>query len=482
MSTTDQTAGPRLPRVGGGALGWRREVLGFVVTFLGGPLLTWLLFALSSPQSITYEVLSYQLLVVIVALIGGVRPGVTAAVLSGITLDLLFVAPAFSIAVAHPLHVVALALYVIIAVLVGLIVAQAARRARTAQRATAEAELLASVAGHVLRGDSAALALVTRTREAFALSGVRLVSPEGEVIARDGEPVPDGRSTNVAIGRDHEGRPRARLELHGGPLDAPSRRLLDVIVAQLAAALELDATAREADALAETDQVRSALLSAVSHDIRRPLASAVAAVGGLRDDARLSEADRRELAVTADESLATLSALVTDLLDVSRVQAGVLAVSLAPVDAAESIVAALDELSLGPADVELRLDQRTPPLTADPVLLQRVLVNVLANAHRHSPADRRVSVSSAVRDERAELSISDHGQGVPAVRRESIFLPFQRFGDTDNTTGLGLGLALSKGFTEGMGGSLTAEDTPGGGLTMVISLPLATNDDTEEAG
>ncbi|MGO2747675.1 DUF4118 domain-containing protein, partial [Microbacterium sp.] len=149
-----------LPRFAGGALGWRREVAGFVVTLVAGPLLTWLLFTLRSPESITYEVLSYQLLVVIVALIGGMRPAVTAAVLSGITLDLLFVAPAFSIAVEHPLHIVALALYVIIAVLVGLIVAQAARRARVAERATAEAELLASIAGHVLRGENAVLAMV----------------------------------------------------------------------------------------------------------------------------------------------------------------------------------------------------------------------------------------------------------------------------------------------------------------------------------
>ncbi|CAH0123242.1 Sensor protein KdpD [Microbacterium sp. Bi121] len=469
---------PMLLRLtGGAALGWRRELWGFAATFVVGPLLTWLLFAVRSPQSITYEVLSYQLLVVIVALIGGLRPAVTAAVLSGITLDLLFVAPAFTIAIEHPLHVVALALYVIIAVIVGLIVAVAARRARDAERATREAELLASVAGNVLRGDSAILALVSRTREAFGLSGVRLVSPDGEVIALDGEPVRDGRSTVVPVERRGAGASHALLELHGGPLSEPSRRLLDVIVAQLAAALDRDATAREADALAETDQVRSALLSAVSHDIRRPLASAVAAVGGLRDD-RLSDADRRELIVTADESLATLSSLVTDLLDVSRVQAGVLAVSLAPVDAAGSVVAALDELSLGPADIELELDAQLPPVQADPVLLQRVLVNVLANAHRHSPVDRKVTVSTGSTGARAEIRIVDHGAGVPADRRASMFMPFQRSGDTDNTTGLGLGLALSQGFTEGMGGTLLPEETPGGGLTMVVSLPVAAPDVT----
>ncbi|KNY05293.1 ATP-binding protein [Microbacterium sp. GCS4] len=462
----------RLPRITGGALGWRRQVLGFALALVVGPVLSWIMFTFRSPESITAEVLAYQLLVVVVALVGGVRPAVFAAVLSGITLDFLFVAPLFTMTIAHPLHVLALALYVLIAVLVSIIVDQAARRARTAQRAAAEAELLAAVAGNVLRGDNAVLALVSRTREAFGLAGVRLLTPDGEVLASDGEPVPDGRATRI----DVDGASPAVLELHGEPLDTPARRLLDAIVAQLAAAIEhtdLRATAREAAALAETDQVRSALLSAVSHDLRRPLASAVAAIGGLRGAHGLSASDREELLATADESLATLSTLVTDLLDVSRVQAGVLAVSTMRLDIAGPVLAAVDELDLGPGDVELALDVALPAVAADPVLLQRVLVNVIANAHRHAPAGSRVIVSTSTLGERAEIRVIDRGAGVPAEKRDAIFQPFQRLGDTDNTTGLGLGLALSRGFAEGMGGSLTPEDTPGGGLTMVISLPLA---------
>jgi two-component system sensor histidine kinase KdpD len=472
---THAAAGGRaaLPRITGGALGWRRQLLGFVIALIVGPLLSWAMFAFRSPESITVEVLAFQLLVVIVALVGGLRPAVFAAVLSGITLDFLFVSPIFTITIAHPLHVLALALYVIIAILVSIIVDQAARRARTAQRA-AEAELLAAVAGNVLRGDNAVLAMVSRTREAFGLTGVRLLTAEGEVLASDGEPVPDGRATSIPVGAG--GSSPAVLELHGEPLDTPARRLLDAIVAQLAAAIEhtdLRATAREVAALAETDQVRSALLSAVSHDLRRPLASAVAAIGGLRGAHRLSASDREELLATADESLATLSSLVTDLLDVSRVQAGVLAVSSMRLDVAGPVLAAVDELGLGPDDVELALDADLPAVSADPVLLQRVLVNVIANAHRHSPADSRVIVSTSTLGERAEIRVIDRGEGVPAENRDRIFQPFQRLGDTDNTTGLGLGLALSRGFAEGMGGTLTPEDTPGGGLTMVISLPLA---------
>ncbi|WP_438354623.1 DUF4118 domain-containing protein [Microbacterium sp. CJ88] len=464
-----------LPRLRGGALSVKRRILGFVVALVGGPLLSLLLVALRSPDSITSDVLSYQLLVVVVALIGGIWPALFAAVLSGITLDFLFVDPLYTVTIADPHEAIALGLYVVIAILVSYVVDRAARAARVARRAAAESELLATVAGSVLRGESAVPAMVARTRESLSLTGVRLVAADGEVLATDGEPVPDGRSTTLPVGALPGGGSRATLELHGRDLDASELRLVDAIVAQLSAALEhtdLAETARAADVLAETDQVRSALLSAVSHDLRRPLAAAVAAIGGLRAASALSPGDRAELLATADESLATLSRLVTDLLDVSRVQAGVLAVSLTPTDAAGSVLAALDELSLGPGEVELALDPELPPLQADPVLLQRVLVNVLANAQRHR-GGAAVRVSTSRLGETAEIRIADRGEGVAPERRDDMFAPFQRLGDIDNTTGLGLGLALSKGFTEGMGGALTPEDTPGGGLTMVIALPVA---------
>jgi two-component system sensor histidine kinase KdpD len=469
-----------LPRLTGPALSAKRRILGFVTALVGGPLLSWLLIATGTDESITTDVLAYQLLVVVVALIGGIWPAVFAAVLSGLTLDFLFIAPVYTITIADPIHAIALVLYVVIAMLVSIVVDQAARRARAARRAAAESELLATVSGSVLRGESAVPALVSRAREAFGLAGVRLVASDESVLATDGEPVRDGRSTTIPIGDG-----RARLELHGRELDATERRLLDVIVAQLAAALErtdLAETAAEAGILAETDQVRSALLSAVSHDLRRPLAAAVAALGGLRAAGdHLSDEDRRELLETADESLATLSVLVTDLLDVSRVQAGVLAVSLGPVDASGVVLAALDELGLGPDEVELALDQDLPPLRADPVLLQRVLVNVLSNAVRFTPGGQRARVATSRLGGVAEIRVIDHGPGVAPARRDDMFAPFQRLGDTDNTVGLGLGLALSRGFAEGMGGTLTPEDTPGGGLTMVVALPVAETPPTAEA-
>ena len=476
---THAEAGDRytLPRITGGALSVKRRLLGFAFALVGGPLLTWMLVSLRSDETITSDVLAYQLLVVIVSLIGGIWPAVFAAVMSAFTLNYFFVAPYYTVSVADPRNVWALILYVLIAVIVSFVVDRAARAARAARRSEAEAELLATVASSVLRGESAVPAMVSRTRESLSLAGVRLIGPDGGVIATDGEPVRDGRYDAVRIGRTIDGSPRATLELHGHPLDASERRLVDAVAAQLAAALEhtdLAATARAAGELAETDQVRSALLSAVSHDLRRPLAAAVAAVGGLRAAGpQLSADDRAELIETADESLETLSALVTDLLDVSRVEAGVLAVSLAEVDGAGIVLSALDELGGGPDRFELALDPDLPPLHADPVLLQRVLVNVMANAARHSPPGARVRVATSRLGRIAEIRVVDHGAGVAPERRDDMFTPFQRLGDTDNTAGLGLGLALSKGFTEGMGGTLTPEDTPGGGLTMVVALPVA---------
>jgi two-component system sensor histidine kinase KdpD len=464
--------GFRLPRVGGG-LTVRRRIYGFALALIGGPLLTLLLVSLRSPESMTADVLCYQLLVVLVALVGGIWPALFAALLSGVTLDYFFVEPLYTITISEPLHLLALVLFLVIAALVSLVVDQAARRSRAAKRATAEAELLATVAGGVIRGEDALQALVTRTREAFGLAGVRLVA-HGEVLYADGEPDAGTQAVSVPVGD------RASLQLSGRDLPAADRRLLSVIVSQLDAALEhrdLAATASELAPLAEADRVRSALLAAVGHDLRRPLAAATAAVTSLRStDVEWSAADRDALLETAEDSLRGLADLVTNLLDVSRLEAGALAVSLAPTEIDDLIPPVLDELGLGPADVELDLPTELAPISADAVLLQRVLVNLLTNAIRYSPPGSRPIVAASRFGAMVELRIVDHGPGIPENRRDSVFVPFQRLGDTDNTTGIGLGLALSKGFVEGMGGALDTEVTPGGGLTMVVSLPVADPD------
>jgi len=461
-----------LPRLGG-ALTLKRRILGLLVALIGGPLLTLLLATFRSPDSIASDVLGFQLLVVVVALVGGLWPALFAAVLSGLTLDYFFIEPVFSVTIASPPHALALALYIVNAVLVSYVVDQAARRSRSAVRALAESELLATIAGSVLRGQDALQALVGRTKEAFQLSRVRIRDGE-EVLYDTGELPGEASVTTIPVGD------RASLDLVGPNLRSSERRILAVIAAQIDAALEHNAltkTAEEIRPLAEADRMRSALLAAVGHDLRRPLAAATAAVSGLQStEIEWSEPDRAELLSTAQESLDSLAVLVTDLLDASRLQAGALAVMAAPLDVADVVLPALDELGLGPADIELGIEDGLPDVLADAGLLQRVLVNLIDNALRFSPPGQPPRLSASAFAGSIEIRIADRGPGVPVERKDDIFVPFQRLGDTDNTTGLGLGLALSRGFVEGMAGSLHAEDTPGGGLTMVVSLPEAPRD------
>ena len=454
-----QAKGIRLPRIGG-SLSTRRRIAGFVVLAVFGPLLTWLLVSTRSPEALTTDVLTYEFLAVVVALIGGALPSFVAALASGIALDYYFTKPFYTVTVNEPLHMVALLLYLLTAALVSFVVDRAARKTRVARRAAAESGLLESVAGSVLHGEDAVESLLSKATEAFGLSGARVLT-DGRVVASSG-------TTSDEVTEQHIDN-HSVVEFHGPEPDASERRLLSVITTQLGTALDqrqLEETAKAVEPLAATDRVRTALLSAVGHDLRRPLAAATAAVSGLRSEgAGLSDQDRDDLLETADDALGKLANLVTDLLDISRLQSGVLGVSVMPVDPA------VDELSLGPADVEIDLGTDVPEMVADPALLQRVVVNLLSNALRYEPAGGRVRLTTSSFADRVEIRVIDHGPGIPEDRRDDVMVPFQRLGDADSTVGLGLGLALSKGFVEGMDGTLALEDTPGGGLTMVISLP-----------
>jgi two-component system, OmpR family, sensor histidine kinase KdpD len=221
--------------------------------------------------------------------------------------------------------------------------------------------------------------------------------------------------------------------------------------------------------------MRTALLAAVGHDLRTPLASAKAAVASLRSaDVHFDDHDRAELLATADESLDRLSRLVTNLLDMSRLQAGALGVAAVNVGAEEVVPRALDDLGPESRSVVLHIPDDLPYVRADPGLLERIVVNLVANALRYSPDDQPPVVTASAHGDTIELRVIDHGPGIPKDRWSDVFLPFQRLGDRDNHTGAGLGLALSRGLTEAMSGTLTPEETPGGGLTMIVALPAAT--------
>jgi two-component system, OmpR family, sensor histidine kinase KdpD len=234
---------------------------------------------------------------------------------------------------------------------------------------------------------------------------------------------------------------------------------------------QADRARQEAAVLAAADRTRAALLAAVSHDLRTPLAGAKAAVTSLRSrDVSWSDDEEAELLLTADESLDRLTRLVENLLDMSRIQAGAVAVSVEPVALEEVVPRALDGIGGRAHEVRLELPGTVPEVLADPALLERVVANLVTNALIYAPATPPLVAAAPVGAD-VHLRVVDHGPGVPASAYDRIFLPFQRLGDGAADSGVGLGLALARGLVEAMGGTLLPEVTPGGGMTMVVTLP-----------
>ncbi|PLS31815.1 histidine kinase [Bifidobacterium margollesii] len=453
-----------------------RRLVGFLFAVVSVLTVSWLLLNFSSTQFAQRDALILQLLVVASAVIGGIIPATVAAVFSGLAIDFLYTAPVGTFHVIRLADFITIILYVIVGMTVAIVVDHADTRARESQRARAESEMLASVAGAVLRSDDPLQAIVHRTREAFGFTCVRVLK-DGQVVISDGEPsLPkDGVSfERDTVTLDEHG---PSLELYGHSIEASDQRILTAILSQIQTVLEhndLAKKASEVEPLAAAEKIRTALLNAVSHDLRRPLAAATTAVSGLqRMGHAASERDRRELLAVASNGLKQLTKLVTDLLDVSRLREGALPLSLVATDVVGAIIPLFDDLNIGPWKVDLDIAPGLPLVVADPALLRRALSNVMVNALRFTPDDKRVRIAASTFNGIVEIRVVDQGPGVPDESKEEIFVPFHRLGDTDNTTGLGLGMALSKGFVESMGGVISAEDTPGGGLTIVIALRTA---------
>jgi two-component system sensor histidine kinase KdpD len=467
----------------------QRRLAGFVLAGVGLPLLTVALTRARDQLSLPSDILLYLAAVVAVALVGGLYPALLAAVAGFLLLNWYFTPPIHEWTIAERENILSLGVFLLVAVAVSTVVDLAARRTSEAARARAEAETLSTLAGSVLRGSRPLPALLDQLRETFQLSGVTLLERRADVPAGpDLQHDPAAWRVAAAVGdqpcltpaqgdTDVPVDEQVTLVLRGRPLAAADRRMLEAFAAQAAVALRqerLEERAAAVGPLAEVDRLRTALLSAVSHDLRTPLASAMAAVNSLRSaDVEFSAEDRDELLATADESLDRLARLVDNLLDMSRLQAGALAMSPQLLSLAEAIPAAVDELGPAARDVSIHLPDDLPEVHADPALLERALANLLFNALRYSPDGRPPIVTASEHGGQVETRIIDHGPGVPAADWDRIFLPFQRLGDRDNATGVGLGLALSRGLVEAMGGTLTPDATPGGGLTMTLSLPAA---------
>ncbi|MFF7216862.1 ATP-binding protein [Streptomyces sp. NPDC008238] len=469
MVTHERAGRGRLLPVPSSSLPLARKVAGPVAGFVLPVLLTTVLANYRGHLNLTSEALLFLLTVVGVACIGGVVSALLASVTASLLLNYYFIPPIGRFTIGETNNVLALAVFALVAGTVATIVDRSLRLSRRAANATAEAETLSSLAGNILRGDQALEALLQRTREAFGMDSAELVHRSGDGAAGVDDPA-EG-VVAVPVGPDDV------LVLRGRRLAASERRVLIAFAGHVASALErarLAEAAAEVEPVRAADRMRTALLAAVSHDLRTPLAGAWAAVSSLRSrEVEFSAEDQEELLATAEVSLDRLNRLVDNLLDMSRLQAGALSLALEPTFVAEVASLALDSLAESTVPVTLQGLDDIPFALADPPLLERVVANLVTNAQRHAPAGTGVLLGASALGTRIELRVADRGPGLRPADRERVFEPFQRLGDTDNTTGLGLGLALSRGLTEAMGGTLTPEDTPGGGLTMVLSLPTA---------
>jgi two-component system sensor histidine kinase KdpD len=466
--------GRTLPQARGG-LNRQRLLAGYALAVALPPLLTLTLANVRGSINLTSDVLIFLAGVIGVALVGGFIPALIAAVAGSLLLNYYFTPPIYKFTISDINNAFALLIFVAVGLAVSSVVDTAARRTKQAARSGAESELLATTAGSVLRGQGALPAVLDRVREAFGMESVTLLERQFHTWVPAGvsgeHPVsrPEDADVEMPVGDN------LVLAMRGKPLPATDRRVLGAFAAYAAAALEqgrLTAAAEAARPIAEADRVRTALLAAVSHDLRTPLASAKAAVTSLRSsDIEWDAEDHDELLATADESLDKLAHLVDNLLDMSRLQAGALAVFPRPADLSEIVARSLDDLGPAARIVAVDIPDDLPEVAVDPGILERVIANLIANALRYSPPGTPPALTGSVLRDRVELRVVDRGPGIPEEHRDQMFVPFQRLGDTDNTTGVGLGLALSRGLTEAMDGTLEPEDTPGGGLTMALSLP-----------
>ncbi|MFE5604616.1 ATP-binding protein [Streptomyces coelicoflavus] len=465
--------GRGLPVARGARLGRSRIVWGWFAG-LGGPVLLTLLLN-TVHLGLANDVLLYLALTVAAALLGGLYPALASAAVGSLLLNWFFTPPVNRITIADPRNMLALAIFVGVALSVASVVDVAARRTHQAARLRAESEILSFLAGDVLRGETSLETLLERVRETFGMESAALLEREDDVApwtcagrAGSGPPVdrPEDADVDMPVG-DH-----MALALTGRVLPAEDRRVLAAFAAQAAVVLDRRRLREEADrarALAEGNRIRTALLAAVSHDLRTPLAGIKAAVTSLRsDDVAWSEEDRAALLEGIEEGADRLDHLVGNLLDMSRLQTGTVTPLIREIDVDEVAPMALGGVPEGSA--ELDIPETLPMVAVDAGLLERALANLVENAVKYSPDDRSVLVAASALADRVEVRVVDRGPGVPDEAKDRIFEPFQRYGDAPRGAGVGLGLAVARGFAEAMDGTLNAEDTPGGGLTMVLTL------------
>ena len=455
------------------ALPRRRVLLGLVLAAVGPLVLTAVLAGLREEVGLPSVLLLFLLLVVGVSAVGGLWPALAAAVSGFLLVNWYFTPPLHTFTIREGENILALAVFLTVAAVVSGFVALASRRAAEAARTRAEAEALARLAGSAPL--SAVLESLTRVLSLDGAAVLHRDSAGWRIDATSGDRAPESPEAGTSL-----------VELDGAhvlvlsrrePLRSEENRVLDAFARELTASVELgelELAVEAAGSVSAANELRAAILSAVSHDLRTPIAAIKASVSSLlQDDIEWTPEARREFLDTIDEETDRLNGLVGNLLDMSRLQAGAFEIDASPVGLDEVVPAALHSLGLADGAVDVDVPESLPRVLADRGLLERALANVIQNAVRYSPEGRRARVAAGAVEGMVDVRVVDRGPGVPADEREQLFVPFRRLGDSGHDNGVGLGLAVAKGFVESMGGEIEIEDTPGGGLTVVARLRRA---------
>jgi two-component system sensor histidine kinase KdpD len=459
------------------AISSRRRILAWVLAIVA-PLLTSLVLAqLHGTLTLPSDLLIFLLVVVVVAALGGMWPALVCAISGFLLANYFFTPPVHELTVADGENLLALAIFMLVGGVVSYLLATASRRTVEAAQSRAEAETLAALSGTLAAAEEPLPQLVAQVRAAFEADSAAVLSGgpiAWTVLASAGEPVPTRpEEGELSVGLHGD----AVLVLDGAAVTQADPEILRAFVGQVATALErreLRAASERAAGLEEANELRTALLAAVSHDLRTPLSSIKASVSSLlQRDVDFSPTATRELLETIDEGADRLNHLIGNLLDMSRLQTGALQLVMRDVGLDEVVPVAL--VGLDGDRLAVDVPETLPRVRADAALLERAIANIAENALAWSPPDARVRIEACATQATVELSVVDRGPGIPSEQRDDVFRPFQRLGDRSTDTGVGLGLAVARGFVEAMEGRIDVDDTPGGGTTMVISLPVSTS-------
>lgn len=465
------------PRPAAG-VGIRRVTLAWLMATLGLGLMTLLQVITRESHDIPLDMLAYLALTVGCALVGGLWPALFCAVASSLALNFFFTPPIHTLAISDPQNAAVLIVFVLLATGVSSVVHLSARRTAEAVAAERETRVLARLAHSLLGAADQLPVLLDQARTTFGMQSAAIVRRDS--VREPWEVLSSAGPFTVDLVRDASVRAPVddltELVLCGSVIGADEGRLVSAFAMHASAILSRDELVRQARAatrLAKDSRTRTALLAAVSHDLRTPLASIKAAVSSLRQkDITWSAADEADLLETIEESADRLNAMVGNLLDMSRLQTGSITSHLQDLHLLDVVRNSVSTLGEQGRRIRTWFPDDLPLFRGDAGLLDRVLANVLENALRHSPGRQEVVVSGSVIGRCLQVRVVDRGMGVPDHAKEQIFAPFQRLGDAGSGEGVGLGLAVARGLTEAMDGTLGAENTPGGGLTIVIELPL----------